>query len=122
MKNEKWLPYSRRKWLEVINMANNAMYMKTVKGRHIFHATPVSAKSTFENISAHYRNHNKVVMNQLRKLEAPYLVFEYEIYIEIKPKGDWGVRLAEFIEAGKEVTQEGFDEEIDNICKRLNVK
>ena len=117
-----WMPYTRRRWKEAINMANNAMYMKTVQGRHIFHATPVSAKSTFENISVHYRNHNKVVMNQLRKLEAPYLVFEYEIYIEMKKPKDWGEFLKSTIGAGQEVNQEEFEQQIDNICKKLKVQ
>ena len=79
-----WSPFTRRQWKEAINMANNAIYMKTVKGRHIFHATPASAKSTLEWATAHYFSRNKVVMNKLRKMESPYLVFEYEIYIIMK--------------------------------------
>ena len=81
-----WMPYTRRRWKEAINMANNAFYIKTTKGRHVFHATPASAKSTFEWITAHYRFRNKVVMHILKRCEhdEPYIVNEYEIYIEMK--------------------------------------
>ena len=88
----RWMPLSRRGWIEQINMSNNAWYKgrDTRKDRngtaYIFIATPFSAEGVERSIKKHYGMRAEVIMNVRKRIEhdEPYVINEYEIYLNLR--------------------------------------